>query len=286
MGFSEDPEMFKDLMVPVVLGEVSRDAFDVACSLADPQDGHVVGLVNVTVITPMASSINYFPETVYDSIIEAARDASRRLKTQVEACLARHTVSSECRLADAMWLTAPEVAAFHAHYADLVVLGRTPEAEPSAERTVFASLLLDSGRPVLLVPVGAQWPASLDKVVVAWRPSPESSRALHDAMPLLQRSRSVDVVIVEPKVGDMAHAELPGADIGTHLSRHGVHADVVSLPREGATTGAAIERYAAQAGAQLIVAGGYGHSRARERLFGGATRHLFERSKVPVLFSR
>jgi nucleotide-binding universal stress UspA family protein len=166
-----------------------------------------------------------------------------------------------------------------------VVYGRTANAAPPGERSVFSSLLFDSGRPVMMVPQRARWPAQLEKAVVAWRPSPEASRALHDALPLLRRARSVDVVMVEPRVGETSHGEVPGADIAQHLSRHGVKVEIVSLPREGASTAEAILRHAAQVGAQLIVAGGYGHSRVREQVFGGVTRGLFEHATVPVLFS-
>src|SRR3546814_5101188 len=77
-------------------------------------------------------------------------------------------------------------------------------------------------------------------VVVAWRPSQESSRALHDALPLLRRAAAVQLVMVDPRVGETSHGELPGADIAEHLARHGLRVEVVSLPREGVTAGVAI----------------------------------------------
>ncbi len=277
--------MFKDLLVPVVLGEVSPEAFDLACGMAEGEGGHVTGLVSISVVTPMVEAMNYFPEAVYESLAAAAREASQRLRAQVDACLARHAVSSESRVSDSIWLTAPGVATLHAHYADLVVYGRTANAAAEAERSVFSSLLLASGRPVMVVPRNARWVAQPEKVVVAWRPSPEASRALHDALPLLRRARSVDLVVVDPKIGETAHGELPGVDIAVHLSRHGLDVNVVSLPREGASTATAILRHATQVDAHLIVAGGYGHSRIRQQVFGGVTRGLFEQATVPVLFS-
>ncbi|HVI60032.1 MAG TPA: universal stress protein [Luteimonas sp.] len=277
--------MFKDLLVPVVLGEVCTDAFDAACALAGEEGGRVTALVAVSVVTPVVGTMNYFPDAVYDSLREAAAQATQRLREQAEACLARHDVAGETQVSDSIWLTSPEAAVLHAHYADLVLLGRAAGATVEAERAVFSSLLLGSGRPLLLVPREARWPSPLGKVVVAWRPSPEASRALHDALPLLRRARSVDLVVVDPRVGETAHGELPGADIAAHLGRHGLAVDVVSVPREGLSTGEAILRHAREAGAQLVVAGGYGHSRMREQVFGGVTRHLFEHATVPVFFS-
>lgn len=277
--------MFKDLLVPVVLGEVSQEAFDVASALAAPENGRVIGMVAISVITPAVGTLSYYPEAVFDTLREVAAAASDRLRAQVDACLSRNDVAAESYVVDSIWLTSSEAAVLHAHYADLVVLGRTANATLDAERAVFSALLLSSGRPLLVVPRGARWPASLDKVVVAWRPSPEATRALHDALPLLLRARSVELVIVDPRVGEIRHGELPGADIAAHLARHGLRVEVASLPREGASAGEAILRRAREVGAQLLVAGGYGHSRAREQVFGGVTRRLFEHAEVPVLFS-
>ena len=277
--------MFKDLLVPVVLGEVSREAFEVACALAAQDGGRVTGLVALSAVTPVVGSMNYFPEAVYDSLREAVVGASGRLREQVDACLARSDVASESHVAESIWLTSSESAVLHAHYADLVVLGRVANATVDAERAVFSSLLLDSGRPLLVVPRGASWPSKPGKVVVAWRPSQEASRALHDALPLLRQAAAVELVMVDPRVGETGHGELPGVDIAEHLARHGLRVEVVSLPREGATAGVAILRRAREVGAQLVVAGGYGHSRMRQLVFGGVTRHLFEQADMPVLFS-
>src|SRR3546814_6805833 len=93
-------------------------------------------------------------------------DLSERLREQVDACLARGDVAWESHVAESIWLTSPESAVLHAHYADLVVLGRVANATVDAERAVFSSLLVDSGRPLLVVPSGASWPSKLGMVVV------------------------------------------------------------------------------------------------------------------------
>ena len=124
-----------------------------------------------------------------------------------------------------------------------------------------------------------------DLVALYARHAPDIERMGSDALPLLLRARSVELVIVDPRVGEIRHGELPGADIAAHLARHGLRVEVASLPREGASAGEAILRRAREVGAQLLVAGGYGHSRAREQVFGGVTRRLFEHAEVPVLFS-
>src|SRR3546814_16899044 len=81
--------------------------------------------------------------------------------------------------------------------------------------------------------------------------------------------------MVDPRVGETSHGELPGADIAEPLARHGLRVEVVSLPRDGVTAGVAILRHAREVGAPLVVAGGYGHPRMRPLVLAGATRHLF-----------
>src|SRR3546814_2886286 len=92
----------------------------------------------------LVGAMNYVPEAVYDSLREAVLGASERLREQVDACLARGDVAWESHVAESIWLTSPESAVLHAHYADLVVLGRVANATVDAERAVFSSLLLDS----------------------------------------------------------------------------------------------------------------------------------------------
>lgn len=277
--------MIKDLLVPVVLGEISHEAIGTACALASQFDGRVTALVAISMQTPPSMAWNYFPEGVHEALCEDARSAANKIAEQVRPLLAQYAVPSETRVADGVWLSAPVVAAVHARYCDLVVMGRTEQAVPEAERSLFADLLMDTGRPVLVVPAGFTWPQRLERAIVAWRPGPESSRALHDALPLLALASEVELVMVEPKVGEAGNAQLPGADIAEHLARHGLSVTVSSIPREGQSTGEAILRFAAETGAQLIVAGGFGHSRARELVFGGVTRTLFQHASVPVMFA-
>lgn len=278
--------MIKDLLVPVVLGEPSEEAIAAACALAAKVGGRVTALVAISMQTPPSMAWSYFPEGVYEAVFDEARSAAETVAGKVRALLGRYPVTSQTRVVDGVWLAASVVAAAHARCADLVVLGRTPRSLPEAERGLFADLLFDSGRPVLVVPAGFTWPGQLERAVVAWRPGPEATRALHDALPLLNLARQVELVMVEPKVGETANGEMPGADIAEHLARHGLAVNVTSIPREGQSTADAILRFARQAGGQLIVAGGFGHSRARQMVFGGVTRHLFQHSTIPVFFSR
>jgi nucleotide-binding universal stress UspA family protein len=147
------------------------------------------------------------------------------------------------------------------------------------------NVLLASGRPLLAVPYAGQFERVGDRVLVAWNASREATRAVNDALPLLRGATIVTVLAVNPKHGIEGHGDVPAADIVLHLARHGVKAEAAHTIANDISEGDALLSYAADLGADLIVAGGYGHSRARETVFGGVTRTLLEEMTVPMLLS-
>jgi hypothetical protein len=119
----------------------------------------------------------------------------------------------------------------------------------------------------------------------------EAARAVGDAMPLLVSADLVTVLTIDPREGPDAHGEVPGADIAAHLARHGAKAQVERTVSAGLSVGEVLLSRVADLGADMLVMGAYGHSRARELLLGGAT-HTVLRSMTglralfaPWLFS-
>jgi nucleotide-binding universal stress UspA family protein len=121
-------------------------------------------------------------------------------------------------------------------------------------------------------------------VLLAWKPTRESARAIHDAIALFEPA-DIEVLVVDPEIGDFSHGDEPGADIAAHLAEHGLRVNVTRRPSGTMSVATTILLHAAESGADLIVAGGYGHARMREWVLGGATRELLEGLDVPVLFS-
>jgi nucleotide-binding universal stress UspA family protein len=144
---------------------------------------------------------------------------------------------------------------------------------------------LASGRPILVVPYAGNFPNLGRRVVIGWNASREAARAVNDAMPLLTAAEIVSILTIDPREGPRAHGELPGADISLRFGaprRQGRNRATVSadLP-----VGEALLSRAGDLGADLLVMGAYGHSRARELLLGGATRSLLRSMTLPVLMS-
>ena len=177
-------------------------------------------------------------------------------------------------------------------YCDLTVVTQTePGLWTGGQQVAMSeSVLMHSGRPLLVLPYAtlpeepfAEPPER--RVLVAWDGGREAARAMHDALPLLRNVLSVEVAIFEsPHETDPRHGPLPGADIGLWLARHGLNVEVSALRTE-LPVGEALLSHAQAVGAQLIVAGGYGHTRLREAVLGGVTRTLMRSSSVPLLIS-
>jgi nucleotide-binding universal stress UspA family protein len=176
----------------------------------------------------------------------------------------------------------------YARHADLIVVGREdPDDADSAVAPLFLeNLILGAGRPVLLAPPGTSSFDADSEIVLAWDGSRESTRAAHDALPLLKLAPNVSLIVVDAPDGERGPSRVPGADIATGLARHGVLVETVEVDKvPHRDIGKALIQHARNRKAGLIVAGAYGHSRILEVTLGGVTRTLMETSTVPVLFS-
>jgi nucleotide-binding universal stress UspA family protein len=140
-----------------------------------------------------------------------------------------------------------------------------------------------AGRPVLVVPYIGPSGTLGKRVLLAWNATREATRAATDALPFLQAADEVLVVLVKPH--SISHGEVPGADIGLYLARHGVHVKVETIEGVDIDAGNLLLSRAADLSSDLIVMGAYGHSRFSELVLGGVTRTMFESMTVPVLMS-
>lgn len=173
-----------------------------------------------------------------------------------------------------------------ARYSDLVVLGQTNRDEPSP--SVLPDfpeyIVMNSGRPVLIIPYTGDFTTIAKRPLISWDASREATRAVTDAIPLLKRANLVQVAIFNSKAQADAHGEQPGADIALFLARHGVKVEV-SVHKTSTDIGNALLSLSNDLDSDMIVMGGYGHSRLREMIMGGVTRTVLESMTIPVFMS-
>lgn len=281
---------FKDILVSLDTTPAARLRLDLAADLARRFDAHLVGL-HTTLAVGAAQDHGYFE--VFDrSILEPLyRDFSGRMRAEAEQTrqmfadtTGRLGLSAEWRVA----LGYPsQTTALHGRYADLIVLGQIDPDDPRAPlyRPLPEEVALAVGRPVLIVPYAGHWDNIGRRVLVGWDTSREATRAINDAMPLLCAAEAVTVLAIDPATVPTGHGEMPGADIALHLARHGVKATIEATVSAGIGVGNVLLSRASDIEADLLVMGGYGHSRLRQLMLGGATRTVIESMTLPVLMS-
>lgn len=277
--------MYRDIMLAVTGTPADEAALAAAVAFARAQDARL--LVAIALHLPLAATAYGLTPVAFEGSYTSLREDAQGRRQRLLQRLGHEDVAHEVVLTESELHAEQQLLALQARYADLVFVAAPGAAHPESARlhATFAALATGSGRPVVAVPRegGARMPPR--RIVVGWSPTPEASRAVHDALPLLRGAEHVDVVLVEPVTGELAHGQEPGADIATHLARHGVRVEASIGTHARGTVGSHLLVSAREQDADLIVAGAYGHSRAREWAFGGTTRELLERSHAPVLFA-
>jgi nucleotide-binding universal stress UspA family protein len=178
-------------------------------------------------------------------------------------------------------------AAVRARACDLAIVGQN---DPHDDAARFAEgfpdlVVMGAGRPVLFAPYAGPLRSDFQRPLVAWNGTREAARALADALPLLARAANVSVVAIEPRSDERGPELLPELDVAAYLSRNGVKAELQRIPAVDISAGERLLSHAADVGADLIVAGAYGHARMREWVLGGVTRTLLRSMTMPVLMS-
>ncbi len=177
-----------------------------------------------------------------------------------------------------------DLLAKSARYHDLLLIGQYSNPDRNQRRVRAEELVMNSGKPIIVVPVDYQVRPFTGHAVVAWDGSRPAARALSDAMQILETKERLDVVTVGA-VGASAAKSAFGQDIVTYLSRHGIDAKQTNLSANREGVGATILDYCSKTDPDILVMGAYGHARLREELFGGVTRHILENANVPVLMA-
>jgi nucleotide-binding universal stress UspA family protein len=281
----------KDILIHLDNGVRSGMRLDVAVSLARRYESRLtgIGVIDLPSVDLYYGSTMPFSGVGPDDLVQRMRsDASAALEpvgADFNERLRREGLEGEWRLVEGHL---PPTVALHARYADLTIVGQPNRDEPLENVGVDAMVahtIMTAGRPVLAIPYAGTFPVVGDRVLVAWNAGREAARAINDALPLLKTATLVTVLAINPRYGIGGHGDVPAADIALHLVRHGVKAEAAHTVAVDISDGEALLSYASDIGADLIVAGAYGHSRAREMVFGGVTRTLLAEMTVPVFLS-
>src|SRR5688572_25474039 len=243
--------MMKELSFPVTGAATDDAAIDAAARIASANRARLVATVPVPAIGALATPWAMpSASAVTELIEEAEREARQRVATLRER-LARMDVEFDVRVDADRFFEPPRALARQAHYADMSIIARPDRQDSATMHSYFSALLLESGRPVLVIPPSVDVSRPFRKMLVAWKPTREATRAVHDAMTVFE-PESAEVLAVDPVVSVLEHGAEPGADIGAHIARHGIAVSVatrLSAPQGVAHT---LLGHAAEIGADVV----------------------------------
>lgn len=239
---------------------------------------HLIGLAVVPPYVIQPSFVPGVASSIGDEHRKVFAAAAQRMKAAFETSAREAGISAEWVDEDAGLLPVWRSAVNYGRAADLIVAGISDDEGTE-------QLVLQSGRPVLFIPAGGDAAGLGRRITVAWNGRREGTRAVFDALPLLQQAEAVKVVWVNPKDDSATVDDVPTGDLCTALARHRIKCEAVELSAPDAAVGDVLADYMRGWGSDLLVMGCYGHSRIREFVLGGATRKVLKTTVVPVLMS-
>ncbi len=277
---------FKTILVS--LNDVSRSDTLIATSvaLAEKHDAHLIGVYVIPAPQIYPSMSPHVTPVIIDEFKTFFEERCDKCKADFNEAVRKAGVRAEWRKIEAPTSNIADAVIEHGLQADLIVASQKNEkANDGLEANFCERLVMESGRPVLLIPCMGQIKSIGENVIVGWNATREASRAVFDSLPILETSKSTRLIWVDPHSDGERSGNIPGSEMATTLARHGVKSIAEAMPTNHLDGGNALLNRAAELGADMIVTGAYGHSRMREFVFGGTTRTLLSDMTVPVLMS-
>lgn len=257
-----------------------------AADLCNEIGAHLAGLVVAVAAPPPVGEYAAVVSEAWLDERRAVEDLLKKRTADLSAFLAGSVLSADVssEYPEAGW--ADDTIGRRARYADITVIGPELLANETLKSKAIEGALFSSGKPLLLIPAGAQPTLKPKRVLIAWDARLEASRAVRESLGLLPGADEVHLVMVDPVEDEYRHGAEPGADAAAYLARHGVNVTVDRLPSLDHSVVDVLRRHALDIAADLMVMGAYGHSRLRERIFGGVTVSMLEDPSMPILMAR
>jgi nucleotide-binding universal stress UspA family protein len=274
----------KDVIVHIPVDRPAEPVVDCALAVAEVFGSHLTGVVGAyqainpdIVVGPTAA--NFSLPTEYNT---DPQQANNRLDQFLNAAKQAGVASKTGCVTDSPFLANRTLGQISRLY-DLSIVAQPDSERPTHDGSLPEAVLFSSGAPMLMVPYIHSGPLKMERVLICWNGGRQSARAVHDSLPFLQRAKAIDVVTINGS--EMAGSETSPTALLAHLARHDLSATFRPGTAAAADVHNAILSIAADNGSDLLVMGGYGHSRFREFILGGVTRGMFESLTIPALMS-
>lgn len=258
----------------------------VATQLASQHDAHLIGLYVLPAMVVNADTAMFVSVKLFEGYEKIHEQRAEEIAGRFAQEIQRQGVNGEFRKADSQTPCVADQVIAHGRQCDLLIIGQVNEDGSNGLELDFAErVTVEAGRPVIVVPLAGDFEKIGARVLVGWNATREAARAVHDAMPILERASEVHIVWANPEDDGELSDDLPGAELATNLARHGIRVIAQPVPAHGPGVGDTLLNQVSDTGADLLTMGAYGHSRMRELILGGASRSILRQMTVPVLFS-
>jgi len=267
--------------------ELGEPVLNGAVALAKAHGAHVIGLHLEAAYYPAYGEVAIaMPPDVIEQMRKPLRERSKKLEEGFKARMADEKISSEWRSGSTEYSSLPARIIEDAVSADLVLC---PQVEPSSVDVTTLDLperlILEGGRPVLILPLEHALQVPPKRVLIAWNNSPQAARAVFDSLRLMKDAEAITILTLASGADARRDGEEHAARLAANLGRHGLHAKLEAVDIANQSASDYLRMRLNEDGADLMVMGCYGHSRFRELVFGGMSRDMLGAVKVPTLMS-
>jgi nucleotide-binding universal stress UspA family protein len=272
---------FRTVMANLALDRSNNACLAVTGDLAQRLGAHVIGIAASDLKPPLYYAAGEQAEAIFRQERTAIRERIGQLEKTFRARLADKSKGLEWRSAIDL---STRFISTQARAADILVIQVGAEPTDPYSGADPTDLVMTTGRPLLVVPESVDW-LDTRHILVAWKDTREARRAIVDALPLLSLATEVTIVEILEEGSTQSAAQFRLKDVASWLQQHGLSAETLVIDQPEDVT-MRLDEAASDAGAGVIVAGAYGHSRFREWVLGGVTRHLVTQQKRCILLSR
>jgi nucleotide-binding universal stress UspA family protein len=271
--------------------DAAPSIIDAARVVSIAHGAHLIGLYAIPAMRVHFSGAAYYDAGMVVELIEKHRarhkDQAKKLHALFQEQMPDTVPSHEWMQIETPTSSPVSRIAAIANAADLIILPNAtgdPSIEPE-DYAIAEKLLLEIGRPALMVPSGWRGTELGENVTIAFDGTPQAARAVWGGLALIQSASRVDVIEIDGTTGDGDAAQAANAQLCDSLKRHGIPASSVDLASGDASIAETIRRHLRAQDSDCLIMGAYGHSRLREIMLGGATRDMLSVMPVPVLMA-
>lgn len=257
-----------------------------ACMVARKFNAHLIGVHTIPALEVYPGMLAPASVSQMTGYAEKQKKKSAQIKEIFEHAVQAEDFVSEWREVDAQYLGQEHNIVADWVGSDLIIIGQSnPDRDRRDQRSHVEHAVRDSGRPVLVLPYTGKFENVGDNILLGWSGTRESTRAAHDALPFIKTAKSTNIFWVGKQRERTHFVEQTATEMAIGLDRHGAKVTVTHREPGSISIGDELLNEASDTGADLIVTGGFGHSRVYDFVLGATTSHILKCMTVPVMFS-